>query len=132
MNNVEFFKQAGYGMMVHFGLYSLLAGEYKGKRCKSYAEWIASDFCIPNKEYEQLAKAFNPVYFDAYSEWGADLVLSGHMHGGVIRVPYYGGLLSPGKTPNSSKLEIRLRAVFLCLREALEGVLHSISLRSSE
>ena len=68
MNNVEFFKQASYGMMVHFGLYSLLAGEYKGQRCKSYAEWIASDFCIPNKEYEQLTKAFNPVYFDA-EEW---------------------------------------------------------------
>lgn len=41
--------------------------------------------------------AHNPVYFDAYEQWGADLVLAGHMHGGVVRIPGYGGLLSPEK-----------------------------------
>lgn len=66
--NVEYFKQAGYGMMVHFGLYSLLGGEYRGKKGADYAEWIASYFAIPNAEYEKLATAFNPVYFDA-DEW---------------------------------------------------------------
>ena len=65
MGNVEYFKNAGYGMMMHFGLYSLLAGEYKGKPSANYAEWIGSYFAIPNKEYEKLASAFNPVYFDA-------------------------------------------------------------------
>lgn len=65
MNNIEFFKSAGYGMMMHFGLYSLLGGEYKGQRSANYAEWIGSYFAIPNKEYEKLAKAFNPIYFDA-------------------------------------------------------------------
>ena len=39
----------------------------------------------------------NPVYFDAYAEWGADLTLSGHMHGGMIYVPFKGGLFSPEK-----------------------------------
>ena len=68
MDNKEFFKQAGYGMMVHFGLYSLLAGEYRGKKSSSYAEWIGSYFAIPEKEYERLATAFNPIYFDA-EEW---------------------------------------------------------------
>ncbi|MCQ2432342.1 MAG: alpha-L-fucosidase [Clostridia bacterium] len=68
MNNVEFFKKAGYGMMVHYGLYSLLAGEYRGKKSSDYAEWIGSYFAIPEREYEQLAKAFNPIYFDA-DEW---------------------------------------------------------------
>ncbi len=65
MNNIEFFKNAGYGMMMHFGLYSLLAGEYRGKRSANYAEWIQSYFAIPNKEYEKLASVFNPIYFDA-------------------------------------------------------------------
>ena len=65
MNNIEFYKQAEYGMMMHFGLYSLLGGEYKGKYGSKYAEWIMAHFAIPNKEYEQLASAFNPIYFDA-------------------------------------------------------------------
>ncbi len=68
MTNHEWFKQAGYGMMVHFGLYSLLGGEYKGRRVQSYAEWAQSYFAIPNVEYEQLAHIFNPIYFNA-DEW---------------------------------------------------------------
>lgn len=41
--------------------------------------------------------AHNPAYFTEYAKWGADLVLSGHVHGGVIRIPFKGGLLSPEK-----------------------------------
>ena len=65
MNNIEFFKNAGYGMMMHFGLYSILGGEYKGNFGDNYAEWIGSHFAIPIKEYEQLASVFNPIYFNA-------------------------------------------------------------------
>ncbi|SDM74547.1 metallophosphoesterase [Acetanaerobacterium elongatum] len=36
----------------------------------------------------------NPIKFAAYADWGADLVLSGHEHGGIIRLPFYGGLLT--------------------------------------
>lgn len=68
MNNREWFKQAQYGMMAHWGLYSLLAGEYRGRRVQDYAEWIQSYMPIPNAEYEQLAGIFNPVYFNA-DEW---------------------------------------------------------------
>ncbi|MBR5312190.1 MAG: alpha-L-fucosidase [Clostridia bacterium] len=68
MNNREWFKQAKYGMMVHFGLYSLLGGEYRGRRTNSYAEWAQSYFAIPSKEYSALAKNFNPTYFNA-DEW---------------------------------------------------------------
>lgn len=39
--------------------------------------------------------AHNPVYEDAYSEWGAHLTFSGHIHGGLVRVPFVGGVLSP-------------------------------------
>lgn len=65
MDNKIWFKEAQFGMMMHFGLYSLLAGEYKGRRVKNYAEWIQSNQAIPNKEYHALAKIFNPIYFDA-------------------------------------------------------------------
>ena len=37
--------------------------------------------------------AHNPDYFEAYKAWGADLVLSGHVHGGVMRLPIFGGVL---------------------------------------
>ncbi|MBQ4086859.1 MAG: alpha-L-fucosidase [Clostridia bacterium] len=65
MNNAEWFRQAKFGMMMHWGLYSLLGGEYRGENGKAaYAEWIQSQFRIPIKEYEQLARCFNPIYFD--------------------------------------------------------------------
>ena len=66
--NITYFKEAGCGMMMHFGLYSLLAGEYKGKPSSAYAEWIGAYHAIPIAEYEKLAKVFNPIYFDA-EEW---------------------------------------------------------------
>ena len=68
MKNIDWFKQAKYGMMAHWGLYSLLAGEYRGRRVNTYAEWIQSFCSIPNAEYAQLAKAFNPIYFNS-DEW---------------------------------------------------------------
>ena len=68
MNNREWFKQAQYGMMVHWGLYSVLGGEWKGKRGGKYSEWIQNALRIPIKEYEQVAKVFNPIYFNA-DEW---------------------------------------------------------------
>ena len=68
MNNRQWFKDAGYGMMAHFGVYSMLGGEYKGRHVRDYAEWIGSFMPIPNREYEALARAFNPVYFNA-DEW---------------------------------------------------------------
>ena len=39
--------------------------------------------------------AHNPDYFPAYARWGADLVLAGHVHGGIMRLPFLGGVISP-------------------------------------
>lgn len=68
MTNKEWFKQAGFGMMVHFGLYSLIGGEWNGRRTPLIGEWAQSYFRIPNREYERLAQAFNPVLFCA-DDW---------------------------------------------------------------
>ena len=68
-DNKKWFKQAGFGMMSHFGLYSVLGGEWKGKRMgNTIGEWIQSYFRIPNSEYHEIAKVFNPIYFNA-EEW---------------------------------------------------------------
>ena len=61
----KWFKEAQFGMMAHWGLYTLLGGEWKGKPGKhAYGEWIMHGNRIPLKEYAALAKAFNPVLFD--------------------------------------------------------------------
>lgn len=46
------------------------------------------------EKYEILL-AHNPDYFEEYAAWGADLVLSGHVHGGMMRLPVLGGVVSP-------------------------------------
>ena len=65
MNGKEWFKEAKYGMMIHWGLYSILAGEWKGQRMGGIGEWIQQYYRIPIAEYEKLTKVFNPIYFDA-------------------------------------------------------------------
>ena len=61
----KWFKEAQFGMMAHWGLYTLLGGEWKGKPgVHEYGEWIMYGNRIPLKEYAALAKAFNPVLFD--------------------------------------------------------------------
>lgn len=47
------------------------------------------------KSEYQILVAHNPMYFPQYAEWGADLVLSGHVHGGMVRLPFLGGVISP-------------------------------------
>lgn len=47
------------------------------------------------EEDYQILIAHNPLYFEEYAKWGADLVLSGHVHGGVMRLPFLGGVISP-------------------------------------
>ena len=68
MDNIKWFKEAKYGLMIHFGLYSMLGGAYRDQSSSHYAEWIQSRQAIPNAEMEKLAGAFNPIYFDA-EEW---------------------------------------------------------------
>lgn len=51
-----------------------------------------------DKELYNLLIAHNPDYFNNYADWGADLVVSGHIHGGIVRVLGLGGLISPRVT----------------------------------
>lgn len=50
-----------------------------------------------DKEQFNILLAHTPFYFDEYEKWGADLTLCGHVHGGIVRLPLVGGLLSPDR-----------------------------------
>lgn len=65
---LEWFHEAKYGMFIHWGLYSIPAGEWKGKPGTDHGEWIQCSATIPGVEYEKLAAQFNPVKFDA-KQW---------------------------------------------------------------
>lgn len=52
------------------------------------------EICAKDRDFHILL-AHNPVHFKTYAEWGADLTLSGHLHGGVIRIPGIGGMITP-------------------------------------
>ena len=47
------------------------------------------------KDEFHIFLAHNPDYFDDYAKWGAKLTFSGHVHGGIIQVPFLGGVISP-------------------------------------
>ena len=61
---LEWFREAKYGMFVHWGLYAIPAGEWKGQRCLGLGEWLMNRCKVPVREYEQLARQFNPVKYD--------------------------------------------------------------------
>jgi alpha-L-fucosidase len=65
---LEAFNEAKYGMFIHWGLYAIPAGEWKGERMPGISEWIMQRAKIPRAEYAALAESFNPVEFDA-DEW---------------------------------------------------------------
>lgn len=49
----------------------------------------------PESECINILLAHNPMFFDAYTEYGSDIILSGHVHGGCVKLPLIGGVLSP-------------------------------------
>ncbi len=63
----EWFAQDKYSMFIHWGLFSIPAGEWKGKTYYGISEWLMSGRVagIPKEEYKELAKEFNPTAFDA-------------------------------------------------------------------
>ena len=62
---LRWFREAKYGLFIHWGLYAIPAGEWKGKSIPGIGEWIMNRARIPVREYEALAAQFNPVRFDA-------------------------------------------------------------------
>ncbi|MBN2505352.1 MAG: alpha-L-fucosidase [Verrucomicrobia bacterium] len=63
---MAWFREARFGMFIHWGVYAVPAGEWKGKT--HYGEWFMEETKMPVSEYEAFARQFNPVRFDA-REW---------------------------------------------------------------
>lgn len=62
---LKWFREARFGMFIHWGLYAVPEGQWKGKLIPGLGEWIMNRAKIPAGEYEQLAGQFNPVKFNA-------------------------------------------------------------------
>ena len=89
-DSAAWFRDAKYGLFVHWGLYSILAGEYNGIVTDRIAEWIENNLDIPVEEYRKLARRFDPKAFDADAfvrrardDWGMKyIVLTAKHHEG--------------------------------------------------
>ena len=62
---MQWWRQARFGMFIHWGLYAVPAGEYQGKQVKGIGEWIMAKANIPRDDYEKFAPQFNPTKYDA-------------------------------------------------------------------
>ena len=59
---MEWWRQARFGMFIHWGVYSVPAGTYKDKQIDGIGEWIMNRGKIPIAEYKKFAKQFNPLH----------------------------------------------------------------------
>jgi alpha-L-fucosidase len=88
------FDEMKFGMFIHWGLYSIPAGEWKGKYVRGIGEWIMFREKIPVAEYERLARQFNPVKFSG-EEW-AQLAKDAGMRYMVITSKHHDGFAMYG------------------------------------
>ena len=61
---MEWWREARFGMFIHWGVYSVPAGTYKGEQIGGIGEWIMHHAKIPVGEYREYARQFNPVKYD--------------------------------------------------------------------
>lgn len=82
------------GLTLQLYHYSRRDSQYADDSLLLRKEYLDDNLGAYRKRFTILM-AHNPSYFREYAAWGADLTLAGHMHGGIIQVPFMGGLLSP-------------------------------------
>jgi alpha-L-fucosidase len=63
-NRMEWWREARFGMFIHWGVYAVPAGIYKGQKINRIGEWIMNRGKIPVAEYQEFAKEFNPIKYD--------------------------------------------------------------------
>lgn len=83
-----------YGLQLSLKYYKNKDGSYRDLPEPSAGD-IGRYLGTPDRHQCNLLIAHDPLFFASYEQWGADLVMSGHVHGGVIRLPFVGGLFSP-------------------------------------
>lgn len=65
---MQWWREARFGMFIHWGVYAVPAGTWNGQRINRIGEWIMNRGKIPVAEYQQFAKQFNPVLYNP-DEW---------------------------------------------------------------
>lgn len=86
-----------YGVVVPLEYYPYFFSNYKNKNKPLGSKFMNENLGEINDNEYNILLAHNPFFFEEYSNWGADLILAGHVHGGIIRIPYLGGVLSPSR-----------------------------------
>lgn len=98
LDNTRVELKSDYGERIF--LYGLSLGrEYYPKFKRGRLEREDVETRIGKKKGFSVLLAHSPFYFSAYKAWGADLTLSGHLHGGIMRLPFFGGVLGPDFIP---------------------------------
>jgi alpha-L-fucosidase len=64
---MAWWRQARFGMFIHWGVYAVQAGVWHGKPVSGLGEWIMYDAKIPVADYEKIAPQFYPTEFDAHA-----------------------------------------------------------------
>ncbi|MGN0601703.1 MAG: metallophosphoesterase [Oscillospiraceae bacterium] len=83
-----------YGAKIDKEYYKNPDGSYKNLPTLT-ADTLNQMIGTPERNQFNILLAHSPFPFEEYAKWGADLVFSGHCHGGIIRLPVLGGILSP-------------------------------------
>ncbi|HEV2832574.1 MAG TPA: alpha-L-fucosidase, partial [Hanamia sp.] len=91
---IQWWRQAKFGMFIHWGVYSKAGGEWKGEKVGGYAEHLMRKEKISRKEYLELAHSFNPIKFNA-DEWARNaknagmkyMIITSKHHDGFAMYP---------------------------------------------
>lgn len=98
-NKVEIVKEDSninlYGLTVPYSCYKYLFDNQETTSID--IDFLEEKLGKVDREQFNILLAHTPFYFDEYEKWGADLTLCGHVHGGIVRLPLVGGLLSPDR-----------------------------------
>lgn len=102
---MQWFRDAKFGMFIHWGLYSQLGGEWKNQTVTGGAEWIQKYLSIPTSEYEKLAKSWEPTHYDPRS-WVKLMKRAGVRYACITSKHHDGFCLWPTRTNKDWNISI--------------------------
>jgi len=116
MDSREWFRQAQFGLMVHWGLYALIGGEWKGRRMKYIGEWAQAFFRIPKAEYEKLVEDLAGTRFlvDSMRANNHDFTNKLHVILGLLQIGMYDQAMS------------YIENITIVQRESISRIMHAI------
>ncbi len=106
------------GLAVEREYYRNSDGSYRNLK-----EYTIADMkkALGEHSFPVVLLAHNPLFFGVYADWGAEIIFSGHVHGGVVRLPFVKGLLSPERKlfPKYSEGTYRKKNSVMCVSRGL-------------